>query len=134
MRKPGSADAAKGAAKIREAELVDRIKRELREDLSQSGMTIFGIGHNRGPPFEPESPALPLSGAVKLALSVPEAGKLLGLSRNGSYEAAARGELPTVRIGSRIFVPRRALDELLNSAGDAWRIRQRAERSNNDAA
>jgi hypothetical protein len=104
MRKPGSADAAKRAAKIREAaELIERAKRALREDLSQAGMTIFGTGHNRGPPFEPESPALAAPGAGKLALSVPEAGKLLGLSRNGSYEAAARGDLPTVRIGSRIL-------------------------------
>jgi hypothetical protein len=59
-----------------------------------------------------------------LALSVPAAGRLLGLSRNGSYEAATRGDLPTVRIGSRIFVPRRAMDELLNSAADKWRRRQ----------
>jgi excisionase family DNA binding protein len=59
-----------------------------------------------------------------LALSVPEAGKLLGLSRNGSYEAAARGDLRTVKIGSRIFVPRRALEAMLDSATDHWRRRQ----------
>jgi predicted DNA-binding transcriptional regulator AlpA len=59
-----------------------------------------------------------------LTLSVPAAGKLLGLSRNASYEAAARGDLPTVRIGSRLFVPKRAMDELLNSAADKWRCRQ----------
>ena len=58
-----------------------------------------------------------------LALSVPEAGRLLGLSRNAAYEAAARGDLPTVRIGSRIFVPRRALDAMLDSATDHWRRR-----------
>ena len=70
----------------------------------------------------------PAKGADKeaLALSVPAAGRLFGLSRNGSYEAAARGDLPTVRIGSRIFVPRRAIDELLNSAADKWRRRQEA--------
>jgi Helix-turn-helix domain len=69
-----------------------------------------------------------------LTLSVPAAGKLFGLSRNGSYEAAARGDLPTVRIGSRLFVPKRAMDELLNSAADKWRRRQEAERSKSDAA
>jgi hypothetical protein len=47
-----------------------------------------------------------------LAVSVPEAGKLLGLSRNGSYLAAARGDIPTVRIGGRLYVPNRALDVL----------------------
>jgi excisionase family DNA binding protein len=115
MSKAEDADGGSSPLKILEAEFVERIKRELRrEALPQSDMTTSGIGHNRGPPFESES----------LALSVPEAGKLLGLSRNGAYGAAQRGELPTVRIGSRIFVPRRALDELLNSAAANWRRRQ----------
>jgi hypothetical protein len=35
-----------------------------------------------------------------ITLSVPEAGKrYFGLSRNGSYDAAARGDIPTIRIG-----------------------------------
>jgi len=35
-----------------------------------------------------------------LTLSIPEAGKkYFGLSRNGAYDAAARGELPPIRIG-----------------------------------
>jgi hypothetical protein len=39
-------------------------------------------------------------------LSVPEAGRLyFDLGRNGSYEAARRGEIPTIRIGSRLRVP-----------------------------
>lgn len=39
-------------------------------------------------------------------LSVPEAGAIFfGLSRNGSYAAAARGDLPTIRIGRKIVVP-----------------------------
>jgi hypothetical protein len=36
---------------------------------------------------------------------VPEAGRALGLSRNASYEAAARGEIQTLRFGRRIVVP-----------------------------
>ncbi len=36
--------------------------------------------------------------------TVPIAGQLLGLSRNKAYEAAARGELPTLRFGKRIVV------------------------------
>jgi hypothetical protein len=33
-------------------------------------------------------------------MSIPEAGKkYLGLSRNGSYDAATRGDIPVVRIG-----------------------------------
>jgi excisionase family DNA binding protein len=46
-------------------------------------------------------------------LSVPEAGKRLGISRNLAYEAAARGEIPIIRIGHRVLVPRVALERLL---------------------
>jgi len=36
-------------------------------------------------------------------VSVPEAGRRYwGLSRNGSYEAARRGEIPTVRVGRKL--------------------------------
>ena len=36
----------------------------------------------------------------------PDAGQWLGLgSRSASYAAAERGEIPVVRIGSRMFVP-----------------------------
>lgn len=39
-------------------------------------------------------------------ISVPEAGELFyGLSRNGSYEAAKRGDIPTIKIGGKIVVP-----------------------------
>jgi len=42
-------------------------------------------------------------------LSVPEAGsRYLGLSRNASYAAASRGELPVIRIGRLLRVPVRA--------------------------
>ena len=52
-----------------------------------------------------------------LTISVPEAGRrYFGLSRNGSYLAAARGELPTVRIGRLLRVPVRALEQMLDGA------------------
>ncbi|TPK90556.1 MULTISPECIES: helix-turn-helix domain-containing protein [unclassified Mesorhizobium] len=39
-------------------------------------------------------------------LSVPDAGAVFyGLSRNGSYEAAKRGDIQTIRIGRKIVVP-----------------------------
>jgi excisionase family DNA binding protein len=34
---------------------------------------------------------------------------LLGVSRAFAYELAARGELPTIRLGRRILVPKAAL-------------------------
>jgi hypothetical protein len=55
-----------------------------------------------------------------LTISVPEAGKrYFGLSRNGSYVAAARGEIPTVKIGRLLRVPVRALEAMLDRAGEA---------------
>ncbi|MDX1247096.1 DNA-binding protein [Sinorhizobium medicae] len=39
-------------------------------------------------------------------LPVPDAGRVFyGLSRNGSYEAAKRGDIPTIKIGRKIMVP-----------------------------
>ena len=55
-----------------------------------------------------------------LTISVPEAGKrYFGLSRNGSYGAAARGEIPTIRIGRLLRVPVRALERMLDTARGA---------------
>ena len=53
----------------------------------------------------------------RLTISVPEAGRRLGIGRNSSYEAAARGQIPTIRIGRRILVPLIAFDRLLEQAG-----------------
>lgn len=50
-------------------------------------------------------------------LTVPEAARFLGIGRNSAYEAVARGEIPSIRIGKRILVPRSRLATLL--AGDA---------------
>jgi len=49
------------------------------------------------------------------------AAALLGLSRNGGYQAAAAGTLPTIRVGRRILVPRAALMRLLEGATDPLR-------------
>jgi excisionase family DNA binding protein len=46
-------------------------------------------------------------------LTVPEAAKALGIGRNAGYEAARRGEIPTIRIGKRIVVPRAAFEQML---------------------
>jgi len=54
-------------------------------------------------------------------LTVEEAGRLLGISRNSAYEAARRGELPAIRIGKRLIVPRAALERLLGAPIDGER-------------
>jgi hypothetical protein len=54
-----------------------------------------------------------------LTISVPEAGqKYFGLSRNGAYAAAERGEIPTIRIGRLKRVPVRAMEALLNRVSE----------------
>jgi hypothetical protein len=63
--------------------------------------------------------------ATPLTISVPEAGKqYFGLSRNGSYDAARRGEIPTIKIGKLLRVPVRALEQMLDGASaksaSAW--------------
>ena len=51
-------------------------------------------------------------------LSVPAAGKqYFDLAKNASYAAAARGEIPVIRIGGRLRVPVIALERMLAEAG-----------------
>lgn len=52
-----------------------------------------------------------------LVLTIEEAAKLLRIGRSAAYEAARRGELPAVRIGRTLRVPRHALEEMLRDAG-----------------
>ena len=50
-------------------------------------------------------------------LTVPEAGRVyFDLGRNASYEAARRGEIPTIRIGRLLRVPVLALERMLETA------------------
>lgn len=55
--------------------------------------------------------------APALTLSVPEAGRRLGLGRYAAYEAAKKGEIPTIKFGHRIRVPIVALERMLERAG-----------------
>jgi len=54
---------------------------------------------------------------ARLTLTVAEASKILGVSRNKAYEAAKRGEIPTIKIGKRILVPVVALERMLQGSG-----------------
>ena len=47
-------------------------------------------------------------------MSVPAAGKLyFGLGRNGSYAAVKRGEIPVIKVGSRLRAVVAALERKL---------------------
>jgi len=58
-----------------------------------------------------------MTGSPK-TLSVPEAGRLyFGLGKNSSYDAARRGDIPTIRIGRLLRVPIAAMDRKLEQVG-----------------
>lgn len=50
---------------------------------------------------------------VRRTYTVDEAARLLGIGRATAYEAVRRGELPSLRLGRRIVIPRAALDALV---------------------
>jgi hypothetical protein len=63
------------------------------------------IGHNGGPALnDPKVLVVPVW---------PDAGRALGLGRNATYEAVARGEIPVIRFGRRIVVPKAKLFEMV---------------------
>ena len=46
--------------------------------------------------------------------SIAETSRLIGLSEKTVSEAIKRGQLPAIRIGKRMYVLRKALEEMLN--------------------
>lgn len=49
----------------------------------------------------------------RLVYTVEEAATLLGISRSFAYEAVQNGQIPSMRIGRRILVPKAALERFL---------------------
>jgi len=49
----------------------------------------------------------------KLTLTVGEAAKILGIGRQLAYDKVKTGEIPVIKIGRRLLVPRSALLKLL---------------------
>ena len=52
-----------------------------------------------------------------LVLTVTEAANILGISRSFAYELCRTGELPALRLGRRVMVPRRALFDFVETSG-----------------
>lgn len=57
-----------------------------------------------------------MSDNKRKTMTVDEAADELGLSRNATYEAVARKEIPSIRFGRRILIPRASFDALLRQA------------------
>ena len=51
----------------------------------------------------------------KLTISVNEAAKILGISRNAAFAACRNGSIPTLKIGKRILIPKAKLLALINN-------------------
>lgn len=62
-----------------------------------------------------EEATVPAVAGDRLAVSVEEAARLLGISRDLAYDLVARRELPSVRLGRRIVIPRFQLELLLGA-------------------
>lgn len=62
---------------------------------------------------------LPRHAAIekRLCITVPEAADMLGISRNFAYELVKRQELPVVKFGKRLLIPRVALERMLEKGG-----------------
>jgi excisionase family DNA binding protein len=52
----------------------------------------------------------------RLTVSVEEAAALLGISRALAYELVRRGDLPRLRLGRRVVIPRKALETFVEAA------------------
>jgi excisionase family DNA binding protein len=57
--------------------------------------------------------------AQRLTMTVEEAAIALGISRATAYEAVGRGEIPCIRIGRRILIPKVALEKMLEAPNSA---------------
>ena len=57
-----------------------------------------------------------------LTQSVQTAAEMLGFTRSSAYEAVRTGQIPSIRFGKRIVVPRPALNRMLLQADNCNRI------------
>jgi excisionase family DNA binding protein len=56
---------------------------------------------------------------LPLLIAVPEAAKLLGISRAAAYRYASSGELPAKRLGRRVYVVSAKLREFIRTEDEA---------------
>ena len=60
----------------------------------------------------------------RLALTVPETAKLLGVDRTSIYDSVISGQIPSVRIGQRIVIPKAALVKILSEDDKPQRTKE----------
>lgn len=52
-------------------------------------------------------------------ITVDEAAEILRISRNSAYEAVRRGQIPSIRIGRLLRIPRTAILKMVGALEDA---------------
>ena len=53
----------------------------------------------------------------RLTMTVEQAGEVLGISRATAYMLVRMGNIPSIRLGRRLVVPKVALERMLVEAG-----------------
>ena len=87
--------------------------------MTPEGVPYYVIEGPQGVPID--SRKLTMT-EMAMTISIPEAGrKYYGLSRNASYEAAKRGEIPTINVGRLKRVPVRAMERIFDFDGRSRR-------------
>ena len=59
----------------------------------------------------------------RLTYNVVEASRILGLSKNATYQGVLRNEIPHIKVGKRILIPRIAILKMMSEAGNSKAIR-----------
>jgi len=54
-----------------------------------------------------------------VVLNVEQAREILGISRNLAYEGIRTGQIPSIRIGRRILIPKEALERKLSAVDNS---------------
>lgn len=84
-----------------------QVHRELRQPKAPPGRSPAPLARDGVPHLDAIAP--------RTMITVEEAAALLGIGRSAAYEAARRGQLPTRRLGRRLFVPVPAFLEWLGA-------------------
>ncbi len=74
--------------------------------LRSGGIPSLPTGVREREPEPPPRPEPPVLADDRLAVSVEEAGELLGISRPHAYEMVTQGAIPSITFGRRKLVPK----------------------------
>ena len=83
-------------------------------DPSKSVTELRAVNHNR----EVDETASTIASGTAIDWSkptqtVPDACRVLGISRTSGYKGVAAGQIPSIRVGGRVVIPTAALRRLL---------------------